>query len=412
VVGDTLTVSVRGRDIDGYYELSLFREAQQPKEEAAAEEQGDRFGSLHAGSVVEGTVRSLAEFGAFVDLGGVDGLLHVSDISWSRIRNPADVLQVGQKLQLQILKVDAESKRISLGLKQLLPHPWDALAATFMVGEKVHGTVTRTTDFGAFVEIAPGVEGLVHLSEMSWSKRIHKATDVLNTGDGVEAVILSIGVEERRISLGLKQALGDPWVEAAEKIHAGSVVEGTVASITKFGAFVQVAEGVQGLVHISEIVADRRLNHPSDVLRVGEVVKAQVLEIDKERRQLRLSMKQLLPTGLDEFVAEHTAGDAVTGRVVSVENGVAQVELGEGILVRCVLPAAVAKAEPVDAGAVGPVDLSAFSSMLKDKWKMGEAPAKSAVTEEKSEAVKAGQVRGFRLAKVDAATKAIELTLA
>jgi len=491
VVGDTLTVSVRGRDVDGYYELSLFREVQ-PKdwsglqaafaagtsvvgtvtavvkgglrvdvgvsaflpasrsgardaaeleklvgqeilcritkldveeedlvldrrvvmEEEALQIRGDRFGSLQAGSVVEGTVRSLAEYGAFVDIGGIDGLLHVSDISWSRISNPADALEVGQRLQLQVLKIDAESKRISLGLKQLLPHPWDAVASTFTVGEKVRGTVTRTADFGAFVELAPGVEGLVHLSEMSWSKRIHKATDVLNVGDVVEAVILSIGVEERRISLGLKQALGDPWVETAEKIHAGSVVEGTVASITKFGAFVQVAEGVQGLVHISEIVADRRLNHPSDVLRVGEVVKALVVEIDKEKRQLRLSMKQLLPTGLDEFVAEHKEGDAVTGRVVSVENGVAQVELGEGILVRCVLPAVAAEtpAEPVAAGAV---DLSAFSSMLKDKWKTGDAPAtKSAAADKTSEAVKAGQVRGFKLAKINAETKAIELTLA
>jgi small subunit ribosomal protein S1 len=408
LVGQEILCRITKLDVE---EEDLVVDRRVVQEEEALQIRGDRFGSLQAGSVVEGTVRSLAEYGAFVDLGGIDGLLHVSDISWSRISNPADALEVGQKLQLQVLKIDAESKRISLGLKQLLPHPWDAVAATFMVGEKVRGTVTRTTDFGAFVELAPGVEGLVHLSEMSWSKRIHKATDVLNVGDVVEAVILSIGVEERRISLGLKQALGDPWVEAAEKIHAGSVVEGTVASITKFGVFVQVAEGVQGLVHISEIVADRRLNHPSDVLRVGEVVKAQVLEIDKEKRQLRLSMKQLIPTGLDEFVAEHKAGDAVTGRVVSVENGVAQVELGEGILVRCVLPVLVeaAVAEPMAAGAV---DLSAFSSMLKDKWKTGDAPAKSAAAEKKSEAVKAGQVRGFTLAKVDAETKAIELTLA
>jgi small subunit ribosomal protein S1 len=247
---------------------------------------------------------------------------------------------------------------------------------------------------------------------MSWSKRIHKATEVLNVGDTVDAVILSIGVEERRISLGLKQALGDPWVEAAEKLKAGSVVEGPVASITKFGAFVQVAEGVQGLVHISEIVGDRRLNHPSDVLRVGEVVRAQVLEIDKEKRQLRLSMKQLVPTGLDEFLSEHKAGDAVTGRVVSIDDGVAKVELGEGIFAQCVLPtpaAVTTVAEPAPSGAI---DLSAFSSMLKSKWKSGDAPVSPTTPKDKaSELVRVGQVRGFVLDKIDPVEKKIDLVL-
>ena len=279
--------------------------------------------------------------------------------------------------------------------------------ATFAVGDKVRGTVTRTADFGAFVEIAPGVEGLVHLSQMSWSKRIHKATEVLNVGDVVEAVILEMSAEDRKISLGLKQALGDPWGEAGEKIRVGSVVEGPVASITKFGAFVQVEEGVQGLVHISEIVADRRLNHPSDVLRVGEVVKALVVEIDKDKRQMRLSMKQLVPTGLDEFLAEHKEGDAVTGRVVSVKGGVAEIEVGEGIFARCVLPVVEEKAaEPV---ATGAVDLSAFSSMLKSKWKTGDAPA-SAKTKV-SEVLQVGQVRGFVIGKIDAEAKTFELVL-
>lgn len=489
-VGDVLTVSVKGRDADGYYELSLFHVAQ-PKdwsslqeafaaganvvgtvtavvkgglhvdvgmraflpasrsgardsaemdklvgqeilcritkldvteedvvvdrrvvmEEQALQAKGDRLASLHEGAVVEGIVRSVADYGAFVELGGIDGLLHVSDIAWTRVTNVADVLEIGQKLQVKVLKIDPETKRISLGLKQLQSHPWDAVATTFTVGERVHGTVTRTADFGAFVEIAPGIEGLVHLSEMSWSKRIHKATDVLNVGDTVEAVILAISVDDRRISLGLKQALGDPWVDAAEKIHIGSVVEGPVASITKFGAFIQVAEGVQGLVHISEIVADRRLNHPSDVLRVGETVRAQVLEIDKDKRQLRLSIKQLVPTGLDEFLAEHNVGDTVTGRIVSVENNTAQVELGEGILTRCALPAPVAEAAPPEPTPLAAIDLSAFSSMLKSKWKSGDSPAaaNSSAATKNSELVRVGQVRSFRIMKLDAAEKTLEL---
>jgi small subunit ribosomal protein S1 len=365
-----------------------------------------RLAEIQDGAIVDGTVRSLAEYGAFVDLGGIDGLLHISDIAWSRVANVSDVLEVGQAITVQVLKVDPETKKISLGLKQLQAHPWDAVASAFTVGEKVRGTVTRTADFGAFVEIAPGVEGLVHLSEMSWSKRINKATQVLNVGDIVDAVILSIGVEERRISLGLKQALGDPWLAAAETIRVGSVVEGPVATITKFGAFVTVAEGVQGLVHISEIVGDRRLNHPSDVLRVGEVVKALVVEVDKDKRQMKLSMKQLVPTGLDEFLEEHKAGDAVTGRVVSVDAGVARVEVGEGIFARCVVPAAAAVVdEPV---ATGAVDLSAFSSMLKSKWKTGESPvAKKAA----AAGLEVGQVRGFVIGAMDVEAKTLELVL-
>ena len=486
-VGDTLLVSVKGRDADGYYELSLFRTAQ-PKdwsslekafaekstitgnvtavvkgglhvdvgvraflpasrsgtrdaaelekmvgqeircritkldvadedvvidrrvvlEEEALETKGKRFAEIHEGAVLDGTVRSLADYGAFVDLGGIDGLLHVSDLSWSRVSKASDVLEVDQQLQVKVLKIDPESRRISLGLKQLQQHPWDDVAEKFKVGDRVRGTVTRTADFGAFVELAPGVEGLVHLSEMSWSKRIHKATEVMNVGDVVDAVILAIGVEERRISLGLKQALGDPWADVGSRLAVGSVVEGPVASITKFGAFVQVAEGVQGLVHISEIVPDRRINHPSDVLRVGETVKAMVLEVDKEKRQLRLSMKQLVPTGLDEFLAEHNIGDAVTGRVMSVSNGTAQVELGEGIVASCVLPKEEKAAEEQAAPQGGAVDLSAFSSMLKNKWKTGP----SAPVATKSDGLVAGQVRSFVIAELDAATKHLVLKLA
>jgi len=487
--GDSLIVSVKGRDSDGYYQLSLFRApkvtdwsglqkafadgtnitgtvtavvkggltvdvgvrafipasrtgtrdaaemeklvgqeilAKITKLDVAAEDvvldrrvvteaeaailKGQRFSELREGAFVSGTVRSLTDFGAFIDLGGIDGLLHISDISWTRVNSPADILEVGQQLDLQVLKVDAAGNRLSLGLKQLQPHPWENVASTFTVGDRVRGTVTRTADFGAFVEIAPGVEGLIHLSEMSWSKRIHKATEVANVGDVIEAVILSISPEERRISLGLKQTLGDPWVEAAQRMTVGSVVEGPVASITPFGAFVTVAEGVQGLVHISEITADRRLNHPSDVLRVGEIVKAQVLEIDQAGRKLRLSIKQLVPTGLDEFLAEHAVGDTVTGRVVSVENGIARVELGEGILITCELPAATPAAPEAPAATVS-VDLSAFSSMLSSKWKTGGSGSTS-TSSKSSDEVRAGQVRSFTIKSIDVDTKHLQIALA
>jgi small subunit ribosomal protein S1 len=250
---------------------------------------------------------------------------------------------------------------------------------------------------------------------MSWSKRVYRATEVVNAGDMIDAVILAIGIPERRISLGLKQALGDPWVEAEARLKPGSVVEGPVASITKFGAFIQVSEGVEGLVHISEIAVDRRLNHPSDVLRVGQVVRALVLDLDKEKRQLRLSMKQLIPTSLDEFIAEHKVGDAVTGRVASIENGIAQVEVGEGILGSCKLPAAPAlenaSAAPEPAAA-GKVDLSALSSMLKTKWKTGSAANEASNAKSKAfEPVSAGQVRSFRISQIDAAAKQIGLEL-
>jgi small subunit ribosomal protein S1 len=494
-VGDTLRVSVKGRDPDGYYLLSLFRTAQ-PKdwtslekafaekstivgsvtgvvkgglhvdvgvraflpasrsgardavemeklvgqeircritkldvaeedlvvdrrvvaEEEAFETKGQRFAEVHEGAIMNGTIRSLMDYGAFVDLGGIDGLLHVSDISWSRVSKASDVLEVGQQVEVKVLKIDPESRRISLGLKQLQPHPWDAVPQQFAIGDRVRGTVTRTAEFGAFVEIAPGVEGLVHLSEMSWSKRIHKATDVMNVGDVVDALVLGINTEERRISLGLKQALGDPWVDAAQRITVGSVVEGPVASITKFGVFVQVAEGVQGLVHISEITAERRLNHPSDMLRVGEVIRAQVLEIDKEKRQLRLSMKQLVPTGLDEFLAEHAAGDTVTGRVISMDAGVAQIELGDGIVALCTLPdeASAPEAPAAASRALSILDLSVLSSMLNSKWKSGPPLSGSNVKMDakKSEPVSVGQVRGFRIVRIDLPGKRIELELA
>ncbi len=294
-----------------------------------------RYSELKEGETVSGVVRSLADYGAFVDIGEVDGLLHVSDISWSRINKPGDVLAVGQEIEARVLKIDGDKRRISLGMKQLLPHPWDAAADKYKAGERVRGVVTRLMDFGAFVELEPGIEGLIHVSEMSWSKKVRTPSDAVKPGETVEAVILGVNMPERRISLGLKQALGDPWAEVAKNLAIGSVIEGPVVSITKFGAFVQIAEGVEGMIHVSEISAEKRINHPQDVLKAGQIVKAQVLDIDGAKRTVRLSIKQMAPSSLDEYIAEHKEGDVVTGRMTEVSGEVARVELGEGVFGSC-----------------------------------------------------------------------------
>jgi small subunit ribosomal protein S1 len=373
------------------------------EEERATKER--RYSDLKEGDTVHGEVRSLADYGAFVDLGGVDGLLHVSDISWGRVNKPSDVLTVGQEIEARVLKIDLEKHRISLGLKQLQPHPWDSLSDRYKSGDRVRGTVTRVADFGAFVELEPGIEGLIHVSEMSWAKKVRTASDVVKPGDSVEAVILGVDLAERRISLGLKQALGDPWAEVAEKFPAGAVIQGPVTNIMKFGAFVQLAEGVEGLVHISEISAEKRINHPSDVLKLGQVVKALVLEVDKEKRQIKLSLKQLVPTGLDEFIAEHKVGDVVTGRLMEVSGGIARVELGEGIRCTCRMPAE--SSAPEQPRTESMPDLSSLSSMLKAKWKGGADSDTS-----KPEAARSGQIRSFRIARLDPETKEIALELA
>ena len=364
-----------------------------------------RFGELKEGDTVHGEVRSLTGYGAFVNIGGVDALLHIGDIAWSRINKPEDVLSVGQEIEARVLKVDAEKQRISVGMKQLLPHPWDGIAGKLKVGDRVNGVVTRVADFGAFVEIEPGVEGLIHLSEMSWAKKVRKASDVLKSGDTVEAVVLGVNMGERRLSLGLKQTLGDPWAEVEQKFPAGSAIEGPVTSFTKFGAFVQLAEGVEGMVHVSEITADKHVHHPQDVLRVGQVVKAQVLEVDKAKRQLRLSMKQRTSVTVDEYLAEHPVGSVVTGRILEVSHGLARVELGEGIEGVYAVKAANEGAETP--AAAGKVDLSSLSSMLQARWKGGVSSGAA-----KPEAIGAGQIRSFRIGKMEPDARKIDLQLA
>jgi len=366
-----------------------------------------RYSELKEGNTVSGTVRSLTDYGAFVDVGGVDALLHVGDISWGRIDKPANVLSAGQQIEAKVLRIDPEKRRISIGTKQLQPHPWDSVADKYKVGDRVRGTVTRVMDFGAFVELEPGVEGLIHVSEMSWVKKVRKPSDLVKPGETVEAVILGINVGEKRISLGLKQALGDPWADAAQKFPVGSAIEGPVVSLTKFGAFVQVAEGIEGMVHVSDISADRRINHPQDVLKIGQPVKAQVLELDTEKRRLKLGMKQLVPTSIDEYVAEHQPGDLVSGRVVEVAGDCVLAELGEGIRATCRIakPARQEHSESEQPGA-DKRDVKFLSSMLAARWKAGSVAESS-----KAQEVRAGQVRSFRITTLDPAARKIEVEL-
>ncbi len=385
-------------------DVVVDRRAVAEEEERSAKDR--LYSQIKEGDVLSGTVRSLADYGAFVDVGGVDALLHVSDIAWGRVNKPADVLSVGQQIDVKVLKLamDADKRRISVGLKQLQAHPWDAVAEKFKAGEKVRGTVTRLMEFGAFVELEPGIEGLIHISEMSWSKgKVRKASDVVKPGETVEVVILGVSGGERRISLGLKQALGDPWADAPQRFPVGSAIEGPVTSLTKFGAFVQMAEGVEGMVHVSEISAEKRIHQPADVLRVGQVVQALVVAIDPEKRQMRLSMKQLVPTGIDEYLAEHNEGDVVTGRLMDDSGGQGRVELGEGIYAMCrnTSDIPVKQEAPKESKA----DLSSLSSMLQARWKSGAGGPP------KAEPARAGQVRSFRVVKLDRAAKKIEVEL-
>jgi small subunit ribosomal protein S1 len=392
-------------------DVVVDRRAVVEEEERSAKDR--RYSEMKEGDTVSGTVRTLTDYGAFVDLGGVDALLHVSDIAWSRVSKPADVFSVGQQIEAKVLKIstDTDKRRISVGMKQLLPHPWDAVAEKYTVGERVRGTVTRVAEFGAFVELELGVEGLIHVSEMSWGKKLRSASTLVKPGETVDAVILGVNAGERRMSLGLKQALGDPWADAAEKFPAGSVIEGPVVSITKFGAFVQLSEGVEGMIHISDMSAEKRINHPQEIVKVGQLVKAQVLAVDTNKRQLRLGMKQLVPSGLDEYIAEHKEGDVVTGRMMKVSDGHARVELGEGIEAGCRMNSSKTSDEenkPVGSQSSksnSKPDLSSLGSMLQARWKGGPPSSKP-------EPVQTGQIRKFRIAKLDPATKKIELELA
>jgi small subunit ribosomal protein S1 len=385
-------------------DIVVDRRAILEEEEARTRER--KFGELKEGAVMRGTIRSLTDFGAFVDLGGVDGLLHVGDMAWHRVAKPSDVVTAGDSIEVKILKINPEGKRISLGLKQLGADPWTTAAERFHTGDRVQGKVSRLADFGAFVELLPGVDGLIHISEMSWAKKVRKPSDLLKTGEMVEAVVLGVNAGDRRISLGLKQALGDPWEDAMKKYPVGAIAEGPIASLTNFGCFMDLGGGVDGMIHISDITREKRLNHPREALSAGQTVRAVVLEVDRERRRIKLGMKQLEPTTADEYIAEHQVGESVTGRIVEASKGRAKVELGDGVFAECRLREETANGSSAPEPAAK-ADLSSLTAMLSAKWKQGPAAAAA-----QSEAPRAGQVRTFRLLKLDPESKKIEVELA
>ena len=361
------------------------------------------FDQLQVGQVVRGEVRTVTDFGAFVDLGGIDGLLHVSDMTYARGVKPSEVVSPGQAFDVKILKINRDTHKISLGLKQLAADPWTLASEKYQPGSRIKGKVSRVADFGAFVELEQGIEGLIHVSEMSWTRKNVRAADVVKPGDLVEVVVLGVNGADKRIALGLKQALGDPWEEALKKYPVGAAVEAPVTSLAKFGAFVDLGDGIEGMIHIGDISHEKRLNHPSDALKVGEIVKAQVLEADKERRRLRLGIKQLIPTSIDEYIAERNVGDTVSGRIVDVSATRAKVELGEGVMAQCKLVPEKTSEASVSASQG---DISALSAMLAQKWKSGPNAASS------SNLPRAGEVRSFRIAQIDPAQKRIDLELA
>ena len=377
-------------------------------EEEEARARQKVFDDLQEGAEVEGAVRSLTQFGAFVDIGGIDGLLHVTDMSWGRVNKPSDLLTEGEQIRVRILKIDRENRRISLGVKQLSPDPWTAVGEKYSQGQRVRGVVSRVAEFGAFVELEPGVEGLIHVSELSWSRKIRKPSDVVKAGESVDVVVLGVNTVDKRIALGLKQALGDPWQDIETRYPAGSVVEGPVVSLAAFGAFVELGEGVEGMIHIGDISREKRLNHPKEMLNTGQKVRAVVLDIDKAKRRLRLGMKQLEPTTADEYIAEHKSGDTVSGRVLEVRSGKAKVEVGEGVHATCRIPAEPEKpSDTTEAGSIK-ADLTALTAMLSAKWKQGKTPDAAV----RREAVRAGQIRSFRIIALDPGNKQIELELA
>jgi small subunit ribosomal protein S1 len=286
---------------------------------------------LQEGSVLTGVVKNLTEYGAFVDLGGIDGLLHITDMSWGRLTHPRDLVNVGDQIQVKVLKFDPEKQRVSLGFKQLTPDPWLDAEHRYPVGAHVHGRVISVTDYGAFVELEQGIEGLVHVSEMTWSKRMKHPSKLVSVNDQVECVVLNVNPTERRISLGMRQLAANPWDTLIEKYPVGATVEGRVRNLTDFGAFVEIEEGIDGLVHVSNLSWTKRVKHPSEVLKKGDRVKAIVLAIDSEKRRLSLGVKQLQPDVWDSFFQAHRVGDIVHGKVLRVATFGAFVEIAEGV---------------------------------------------------------------------------------
>jgi len=286
---------------------------------------------LAEGATVVGTVKNLTEYGAFIDLGGIDGLLHVTDMSYGRITHPSESLQVGLDVTVKILKFDRGKERVSLGIKQLEPDPWDTVLERYPVDSRVIGRVVNVTDYGAFVELEAGVEGLIHISEMTWSRRMKHPSKVVKAGDRVEAVVLEVHSKDRRISLGLKQLEPNPWTTIDSRYSVGSVVEGRVRNMTDFGAFIEIEEGIDGLVHVSDLSWTKRVKHPSEILKKGMIVQAVILNIDSSSHRLSLGIKQLQPDSWESYFQNHRVGDTVHGRVCRLASFGAFVELAEGV---------------------------------------------------------------------------------
>jgi len=300
-------------------------------EEANEGRKGDTLNHLEESIIVEGQIKNLTDYGAFVDLGGIDGLLHVTDMSWGRLQNPAELFRVGENVQVKVLKFDKDRERVSLGYKQLQPDPWESVEERYPSALRLQGKIASVTDYGAFIELEPGVEGLVHVSEMTWSKRMKHPSKIVNVGDNVDVEVLGVDPKARRISLGMKQTQPNPWESLRDRYHIGDRVAGRVRNLTDFGAFVEVEDGVDGLVHVSDISWNKRIKHPGEVLKKGQEINAVITNIDTENRRLSLSIKDTEPSAWDKFINEHKPGDIVHGRVTRFANFGAFVELAEGL---------------------------------------------------------------------------------
>jgi small subunit ribosomal protein S1 len=305
------------------------------RKEILEEEQNARRSTtlehLEEGTILTGTVKNLTDYGAFVDLGGIDGLLHITDMSWGRLTHPRDLVNVGDEIQVKVLKFDKDKQRVSLGFKQLTPDPWLDAVERYPIGAHVRGRVLSVTDYGSFVELEQGIEGLVHVSEMTWSKRMKHPSKLVKPGDEVETVVLSVNPNDRRISLGMKQLLENPWEHLAERYPTGQIVEGRVRNLTDFGAFIEIEDGIDGLVHVSNLSWTKRVKHPSEVLKKGEKVRAVVLGVEPENRRLSLGVKQLQPDVWETFFEQHRVGDVVKGKVLRTAQFGAFIEIAEGV---------------------------------------------------------------------------------
>ena len=289
------------------------------------------FSRLQEGQITRGVVKNITDYGVFVDLGGVDGLLHITDISWGRVNHPSEYFNVGDEIEVMILKFDSQAERVSLGYKQRTPDPWADVVERYPLGTKVHGKVVSLTDYGAFVELEDGVEGLIHVSEMSWTKKVRNPSKILSAGAEVEAVVSDVNVANRRISLSLKALEQNPWVTAAERYPVGSVITGKVRNLTDFGAFVELEEGIDGLIHISDMSWNRRLKHPNEVLKKGDSVQARVISVDGDNQRLSLSIKEFLPNEWDNFAKAHNVGDEIVGTVSKITDFGLFVRVADGV---------------------------------------------------------------------------------